>query len=71
MMKKTLLLIGAALCCMATLSSCEKEKMNSMHYDLEGQPLPTQQGAELAALNSRAPSHWPTRPLHTTLRVTQ
>lgn len=55
MMKKTLLLIGAALCCMATLSSCEKEKMNSMHYDLEGQPLPTQQGAELATLNlSRA-----------------
>ena len=54
-MKKTLLLIGAALCCMATLSSCEKEKMNSMHYDLDGQPLPTQQGAELASLNlSRA-----------------
>ena len=55
MMQKTLLLIGAALCCVATLSSCEKEKMDSMHYDLEGQPLPTQQGAELATLNlSRA-----------------
>lgn len=54
-MKKTLFIITLALGCMTSLSSCEKEKMNSIPYDLNKGALPTQQGAELAALDlSRA-----------------
>ena len=36
---------------MASLSSCEKEQMNKIPYDLSQGKLPTEQGAELAALN--------------------
>lgn len=50
-MKKTLLIIGIALGCMSSLSSCEKEEMNSIPYDMNKGTLPTEKGAALAALD--------------------
>jgi hypothetical protein len=50
-MKKTILICAAALFSMSSLSSCEKEQMNKIPYDLSQGQLPTEQGAELAALN--------------------
>lgn len=44
-------LMCAALLGMACLTSCEKEQMNSIPYDMTPAPLPSQQGAELAALD--------------------
>lgn len=48
-------MVCAAFFSIASMSSCEKEKMNSIPYDSTRGQLPTEEGAELAALDlSRA-----------------
>lgn len=50
-MKKIFITAVAALVSAVCFSSCSKVEMDSMPYDIDGEPLPTQRGAGLAQLD--------------------
>lgn len=50
-MKKILITLVSAFVSVLGFSSCQKIEMDSIPYTMGGEPLPTQQGAELAQLN--------------------